>query len=114
MNLADTLRPVLQREAEQIVLVARQTLLHSAGGEGRFNWLQRRAIAKSLVGTVSDTGAVVSVSGVDAQAEEYGGVDRAPSPFLRPALTTRMGPLAQTIGEAVSQAVADSLARRRG
>jgi hypothetical protein len=113
MNVAETLRPILQHEAEQIVLAARENLLHSEGGDDRFPWLQRRAIAKNVVASVSDMGIGVSASGANAQVMELGGVDRPPSPFLRPALAARLGPFTQSLGAAISQAIADRLARRR-
>ena len=112
MDLAETLRPVLQLQAEQLVLAARGSLLHSEGDANRFTWLQRRAIADTLGATVSETTIALSASGASAHAAEHGSTDGPPAPFLRPTLATRIGPLAQAIGAAVSQSVADTLSRR--
>lgn len=113
MDLAEIVRPVLQQEAEQLVLAVRENLLHVNGDEDRFRWLQRRAISETVGAVVSDAGINVTASGPNVHTEEHGGPWQAPAPFLRPALAARIEPLRQALGAAISQAIADTLARRR-
>lgn len=113
MNVAEIVRPVLQHEADQLVLATRENLLHVTGDEDRFRWLQRSAIAETVGAVVSDVGIRITASGPNVQVEEHGDLHQTPAPFLRPALATRVEPLRQALVGALSQAIADTLARRR-
>ena len=112
MDFTEIVRPVLQHEAEQLVLAAQENLLHEIGDEDRFRWLQRSVTAETVGAVVSDVGIGVTASGHNARKEEHGDLHQAPAPFLRPALASRAAPLIQALGAAISQAVSDTLARR--
>ncbi len=113
MDIAEILRPVLQSEAEQLVLAAKEHLLHATGDESRFRWLRKSAIAETIGAVVSDAGISVSAAGANARTAEHGDLHQAPAPFMRPALAARAAPFKQALGAAISQAVADAMARRR-
>jgi hypothetical protein len=113
MDLTEIMQPVLQHEAEQLVLAVRENLLHVTGDEDRFRWLQRIAASETVGAIVSNSGISVTASGSNVRAEERGDLHQAPAPFLRPALASRAEPFRQALGAAMSQAVADTLARRR-
>ena len=113
MDLAELMQPVLQHEAEQLAQTARENLLHSAGASDRFAWLRRRGIVDTIVPSASGTSAVVRAFGKSAFAEELGAPGQPPAPFLRPALEARRGLFTRAARGAISQIVADQLARKR-
>ena len=113
MDLAELMQPVLQHEAEQLAQIARENIFHSAGDSDRFAWLRRHGVADTIVASASGTSAVVRAFGKSAVTQELGAPGQPPAPFLRPALEARRGLFTQAASGAISQIIADQLARKR-
>lgn len=113
MELAEIMQPVLQYEAEQLAQTARGNLFHSAEDSDRFAWLRRRGAADTIVASASGTSTVVRGCGKSAYSEELGASRQPPAPLLRPALEARPELFTQAARGAISQIVADQLARKR-
>lgn len=113
MDLAELIQPARQHEAEQLAQTAKENLLRWAGNSDRFAWLRRHAVVERIVPSASGTSAGVRAFGKSAFAEELGAPGQPPAPILRPAFEARRGLFTQATRGAISQIVADQLARKR-